>query len=251
MGTEDRKRRKLQEREGLILDAAHTMLLERGYIGLTMDRIAEAVEYSKGTVYQHFSSKEDLLSALLLRTAEIRVLFFERALAFEGTTRERFGAIGVAAEIFLGLYPEHFRIEQTIRIESVREKAAGVRQEEIANCDCRCLETGFQVLRAAAEVGDLELREGDTPENLTFGLWCLYTGAFSFHTQNFPLSEFGIGEFSPVLWRNAHLMLDGMGWTPHSSEYDHIASRMRVLVEVFPEEAQQLGLLDSSAQPNG
>ena len=41
------------------------MLLERGYLGLTMDRIAKATEYSKGTIYHHFSSKEVLLEALV------------------------------------------------------------------------------------------------------------------------------------------------------------------------------------------
>ena len=64
METLSRKQREIQEREALILEVAREMLLERGYLGVTMDRIAQAIEYSKGTVYQHFSSKEDVLVAL-------------------------------------------------------------------------------------------------------------------------------------------------------------------------------------------
>ena len=63
--TVTRKQREIAQREDLILETARKMLLERGYLGLTMDRIAEEIEYSKGTVYQHFSSKEDLISTLV------------------------------------------------------------------------------------------------------------------------------------------------------------------------------------------
>lgn len=243
MSTLDRKRQKLLEREQLILDTAHDMLLERGYIGLTMDRIAEQIDYSKGTVYQHFSNKEDLLTALLIRTAKIRAQFFERALAFEGRTRERMGAIGVAAEVFLGLFPEHYRIEQTIRVESLRDKASAARQADLFACDSRCLKTGFEVVREACAAGDLVLAEGDSPENLAFGLWCLYTGGFTFHTQRFPFEDFGIGEFQPVLLRNALIMIDGMNWRPLSSAFDYLESRRRALAEIFPSEAERLGLL--------
>ncbi len=34
------------------------MIVRDGYHGLSMDRIAEALEYSKGTIYQHFSCKK-------------------------------------------------------------------------------------------------------------------------------------------------------------------------------------------------
>ncbi|MBX7259264.1 MAG: TetR/AcrR family transcriptional regulator [Candidatus Hydrogenedentes bacterium] len=40
------------------------MPLKSGYHGLTMGRLAEAAECAKGTVYQHFSCKEDLSVAL-------------------------------------------------------------------------------------------------------------------------------------------------------------------------------------------
>ena len=54
------------------------MLISQGYAGLSMDRLAEATEYSKGTVYQHFSTKEDLVMALASQTMEQRVSLFER-----------------------------------------------------------------------------------------------------------------------------------------------------------------------------
>ena len=63
MDTLTRKQREIREREQLILDVARDMLLTRAYLGVTMDRIAQEIEYSNGTVYQHFSNKEDVLVA--------------------------------------------------------------------------------------------------------------------------------------------------------------------------------------------
>jgi AcrR family transcriptional regulator len=45
-----RKQRDIQQRQALILDVAQGMLLEGGYLGLNMDRIAEATGYAKGTI---------------------------------------------------------------------------------------------------------------------------------------------------------------------------------------------------------
>ena len=72
MATSTRKARELEAREALILDTAQRLVEERGYLGMNMDLVAEATEYSKGTIYQHFSCKEELLSALIERTAALR-----------------------------------------------------------------------------------------------------------------------------------------------------------------------------------
>ena len=69
MGTLTRKQREIAEREQLILGIAAEMLVERGYLGLTMDRIAAATEYSKGTIYQHFPNKEEIVAALATESA--------------------------------------------------------------------------------------------------------------------------------------------------------------------------------------
>lgn len=61
------KERQRQEREQLILRAAEELLLEKGYHETSMEDIASRVGISKGTVYLHFASKEDLVFALLQR----------------------------------------------------------------------------------------------------------------------------------------------------------------------------------------
>ena len=48
-----------------LLSAALRVFAERGYRDAAVDEIAAAAGYSKGALYWHFSSKEELLSALL------------------------------------------------------------------------------------------------------------------------------------------------------------------------------------------
>ncbi len=59
--------RQRAERESLILAEAERLLGTEGYEGLVMDRLAELVGISKGTLYQHFANKEDLVGAVILR----------------------------------------------------------------------------------------------------------------------------------------------------------------------------------------
>lgn len=59
------KERQREERERLIVQAAVDLLLEKGYHEMSMDEIAARVGISKGTVYHHFPTKEDLVFAVL------------------------------------------------------------------------------------------------------------------------------------------------------------------------------------------
>jgi Transcriptional regulator len=59
------KERQRQEREKLILQTAQEVLLEQGYHDMSMGEIAARVGVAKGTLYQHFASKESLVIAVL------------------------------------------------------------------------------------------------------------------------------------------------------------------------------------------
>ncbi|MEL6348348.1 MAG: TetR/AcrR family transcriptional regulator [Myxococcota bacterium] len=54
-----------QRRRSEILSAASVLFLEHGYAQTSMDAIQRAVGGSKRTLYSHFSSKEDLLKAIV------------------------------------------------------------------------------------------------------------------------------------------------------------------------------------------
>jgi len=55
---------------GVIMDAATTLFLRKGYAGTSMDEIAALAGVSKQTIYTHFSDKERLFSDLILLNAD-------------------------------------------------------------------------------------------------------------------------------------------------------------------------------------
>ncbi len=64
MGTTERRERERVEVRARILDAARELFDSEGYERVTMRRIAEAIEYSPTTIYNHFEDKDDLVRAL-------------------------------------------------------------------------------------------------------------------------------------------------------------------------------------------
>ncbi|HLA78850.1 MAG TPA: TetR/AcrR family transcriptional regulator [Vicinamibacteria bacterium] len=64
MGITERREREKEEVRNKILDAARDLFAREGYEAVTMRRIAEAIEYSPTTIYNHFEDKDDLVRCL-------------------------------------------------------------------------------------------------------------------------------------------------------------------------------------------
>ncbi len=238
-----RKERQIQERERLILDVASRMLDERGYLAMNMDAIAAATEYSKGTIYNHFSSKEEVVMALATQTAATRVDLFRRAATFQGRSRERMTAIGVAIDLFADLYPQHFRAEHIVLAEGIRDKTSEKRQHELMACEQSCVETVAGIARDGVAAGELKLPEGMSVEGLVFGLWAVSYGGITIIATKPDLEQVGMKEPRHLLRTNQQAILDAHNWAPLSTEWDYDATRQRVMQETFPDEARRANRL--------
>lgn len=64
MGISERREREKEEVRRKILDAAQELFATEGYERVTMRRIADAIEYSPTTIYNHFEDKDALVFAL-------------------------------------------------------------------------------------------------------------------------------------------------------------------------------------------
>jgi len=243
MATSTRKQREIEAREQLILDVAERLVGERGYLGMNMDQIAESTEYSKGTIYQHFSCKEEVLTALTERMAVERVRLFEEAATFRGRARERMAAVGLSFELFALLYPTYVHIEQIVTADSIRVKASVERLASLQGKEQACLAITAGLVRDGIAAGDLELPEGMSPEGLVTGLWMVTYGGLSLIAGKPDMVSDVVGDPSEILRRTQNAILDGFGWRPLSHEWDYEATRQRALREVFHDEARQAGLL--------
>ncbi len=236
-----RKQREIQEREERILEVASQMLGEMGYLGVTMDRIAEAIEYSKGTVYQHFRNKEELLIALMMRRKKKMVSMFQRAAAFDGVTRERITAVGEAYVLFTQLFPVEFANLPTLLSPSICDKASPERRDELLCQDQECMEVVTGVVTDAVECGELSLPADISPVELVFGLWSTMYGSLTLMRTAIPFAEIGIPDPHGALMRNLQALLDGVGWKPTCDDFDCRRTIERTRAEVF---APELALLN-------
>ena len=240
MKTVSRKQIEIDRREHDVLDVARDMVIRGGYHGLNMDRIARELGCSKGTVYNHFSCKEEILLALANVTMDKRSDMFERAAAFRGTSRERMTAVGVAQELFVRLYPDHFKVEQIVRASSIWEKTSEKRREKLNAAEGRCMGITSGIVRDAIAHGDLDLGDQTSPEEIVFGLWSMSLGAFTIAFTSGAIRQLGVSDPAESLWKNYTALLDGFGWRPLASDFDLDAARQRIREDVFSEEMKVL-----------
>ncbi|MEN1680936.1 MAG: TetR/AcrR family transcriptional regulator [Planctomycetota bacterium] len=232
MVVQTRKQREIHEREQKILEVARAHLLGGGYLGLNMERIAAEMEYSKGTIYQHFRNKEEILIALANQALQLRTSMFNRAALWPGRSRERIAAVGAAAEAFVETAPHYFLVEQIVRASSIWEKTSPERREIMARCERQCVAIVSGVVRDAVAQGDLDLPEHHSPEDVVFGLWSLCLGAQTISFSSDSLAEIGIPSPTQSLRRGQNQMLDGYGWRLLSTEFDYFAHMDRVKREI-------------------
>lgn len=240
MSTLTRKQRENATREQLILDCARRLLSENGYLGLTMDRVAEATEYSKGTIYQHFANKEDLIGALASETLEIRAELFARAAAFDGHPRERISAIGVADGILAALHKGHADTERLLQVSDILDKTTEQRKQEIIQIKSRQMETLLNIVVDAKEAGDLTLDDGVEDCFVLYGLWTMAVGHSSLGACARDVPQIENVNHEQALWTNYQKLLDGYDWKPLSKDWDYQETIKRVYQEVFPDEYVKL-----------
>src|SRR6516225_3832572 len=150
-----RKERERAAREELILNHAQRLLLRDGFQNLNLDELAKAIEYSKGTLYLHFKTKEDIALAVVTRALKERADFFERALTFKGRSRERIQAVGFGCCHFAKVHPDYYNVEMMLKSLSFWEKADEQRQHQYGMQGGRCFRTMHRIVTDGLQSGDL------------------------------------------------------------------------------------------------
>lgn len=94
-----------------ILDAAQALILERGYAGMSVDRVIEAAGLTKGAFFYHFKSKNDLAWSLIQQFGEAdQVLMNEFTAKAKKLSRDPLQQL----LIFIGLFEDMFEEMQVL-----------------------------------------------------------------------------------------------------------------------------------------
>jgi len=95
-----------------IMNAASTLFLRRNYADVTMAEIAEQSGVSKGAVYHHFSSKEDLYLAMMRADLSEKQQLFAQAVGTTAPCRDR---LALLTRSFFSLPGDKRRLAGLIR----------------------------------------------------------------------------------------------------------------------------------------
>lgn len=230
---ESRKEQQRLARENLILENAAHFMAQNGFQNLNLDALALSVAYSKGTLYLHFKTKEDLALAVSTRALSYRTDLLERATTFSGSTREKARAMGIACCQFANAYPEFFEVELMLHERSFWERVSVERQEAHLKEGKRLFGVVYNLVLEAIKEGNLP-RNTD-PEEVTLSMMAITMGSHYFVTRPHLQSFCDIKDKFTTLCMHQDRMLDGWAWKPISAGNRHTALDRRILKEIFPE----------------
>lgn len=172
-----------EERRAEILDAALRCFSRTGYRGTSMDDIVRESGLSKGTLYWHFDSKQDLFTALFNQILQHLLEPFEQ-LAFSDeslTAAEQLRAMGEASMVLIReednellTMPLVFLIEIWQEKDFMQHYIASI--ENVAKHTANIIQTG---------ISNGEFREVDAQE-VSWGLMAMMDGIFLYHITGVP-----------------------------------------------------------------
>lgn len=235
-----KKQQAIADREQELLLIAQQLVEAEGYANLTMDKLTAASPYSKGTIYNHFSSKEDVITALCNAALRHEISLFKKALQFEGNTREIALALHQAYLLSAKLQPILFSCVLTAKSPWVQEKSSPARltvQQELEKEISQMVDV---LLQQAIDANELRPKAGATVDLMAFANWAISFGSIallSSASETYSIDR--LQGTHPFLF-NLNCLLDGMNWLPDSTDWDYSQSWLRIEKEIFANELQQV-----------
>ena len=164
---------RISPRKAEILRIAGGLFANRGFQGTSLRDIGEAVELRRGSLYSHFSSKEEILKIMLVPAVNDLQEVLQAAASKPASGRERLQLAMSAAlectrkhrDAILVLFQDRQLIEDSPALHDVSEAA-----KTIAPLWLSCITAGQ---------GDGSIRADIAPATIALGLVSLLVGALS------------------------------------------------------------------------
>ena len=180
-----------------IMTSSATLFTARNYADVTMGQIAQASQVTKGAVYHHFTSKEELYLELINTDLARKKELFQRAIAAGTSCRDRLGRLTRAffdmspteRELIKLVRRDNNIFDETTRAELVKAYQAslpeliedvirgGIEHGELAPADPRILAWHFVALVEVTLSGYADNIFDGTDSKLEFVLAQFFSGA--------------------------------------------------------------------------
>lgn len=230
------KKQAIESREAQLLEIASGILLDEGFHALSMERLAQELKTAKGTIYNHYPNREEIVLAIAVQAIKKRHDLFDAASLAQRPSRQRIMAVMVACEIYVTHYRRFFHVENLVRHAAIWDRCSDTRRALLQNQEQRCMSLVSGIVRNAIAANDLKLRDGVSPEEMTLSLWALIYGSYLINDTSPSLEELGVKSVHRSVRTGVMRILDGYQWQPILGDVRDSNLLEDICKEVFPEE---------------
>ena len=206
MGTRERKEREKMARKNAILEAARTVFFEKGFHAATMDQIAETAELSKGSLYLHFPSKEELYVTLILEGLEILHERFLQAAKDTKDWERKLRNIGKAYCSFYRKNRNYFGILFFLQHGEITSNISESLFQMYFEKGMSCLNVLAKAIQEGMEAGEIET---DNPMELAVVSWGSLNGIILLYEEE-EHRRFIPGSLDNLIRKSMDLMIEGL-----------------------------------------
>ncbi|MCB1686372.1 MAG: helix-turn-helix domain-containing protein [Pseudomonadales bacterium] len=137
MGVAERRERERHARKVAVLDAARSVLLEKGYRNTTTREIASRCELSEATLFFYFTNKDEIVLSLLYESIEFWANGLKKLAASRLAPEKRLDQIWQLHEKVQEEHPEYYVISAYLAQSNALQGVSSEIREEIATLSGR------------------------------------------------------------------------------------------------------------------
>ena len=215
MGLEERRKREKDSRRQAILKSARKLFFDKGFKSVTVEQIARRAELSKGSIYLHFRSKEEIYSQILLND----IAAFQKKISTLLQSGDTPTGIFIRfSQIYIDFFlndRELFRILMAFMLNTEQMNLPAQMHDHIVKATNRQAEVMEGILQRGIEQGQfpatINLRRNRN------AIWGLLNGIISLHLFT-GREENREGIIRSTIDESIHTFLRGLGCAPMIEE---------------------------------
>ncbi|MBL4606957.1 MAG: TetR/AcrR family transcriptional regulator [Pseudomonadales bacterium] len=231
---------RIQAREEKIIQCALEIINESGFAALRMENLHKRAECTKGTLYNHFINREDLLCEIATRYCISLMSYYERLDAFKGSTRERIMALFLAYQIYCFSHPALFTCVLQLQNPSLMARGSEKRLNNYRKEEMRLVLHMTNIIQDALDAGDIDAKYKTKVFELAFTGWASAFGNISLMMSSQGAFLTQQADKEEQLFFATNMALDGLGWQPLSTDFNYLKTWQKLGCQFFKTELTKL-----------
>lgn len=232
-----KKEQNYQKRLNELTNVAEEIISMYGIDGLTFEMMADKTGYSRSTIFNVFESKNGLITHLALKTYSFWIKQTQKAITYNGSTREKLVSFYIAKVITCAMYPSG--IKAILFINNPFFEISLEQKQQVMSMQTNLIKLLESLIVQALNNKDILLADEYTAYDIAEMLFIMNYGSLAIDASNKKLNA--KNQSSHRVESYIRTILDKLSWRPNSSEINYKTLIADISSELFNLEMAQLG----------